>query len=52
VIFLDVVRAITLIEAIPFTTEEYRELDKRTFLGAIVKRGKPYRVNADELLSI
>ena len=32
----------TLIEAIPFTTEEYRELDRRTFLAGIVKRGKPY----------
>ncbi|HDZ23678.1 MAG TPA: nucleotidyltransferase domain-containing protein [Desulfobacteraceae bacterium] len=32
----------TLIEAIPFTTDEYRELDRRTFLSSIVKNGKPY----------
>jgi hypothetical protein len=38
----------TLIEAIPFTVEEYKNLDKRTFLGAIVKRGKPYSVEADD----
>jgi len=38
----------TLIEAIPFTTEEYKNLDKRTFLGAIVKRGKSYPVDADD----
>ncbi len=37
----------TLIEAIPFTTEEYRHLDKRTFLGAIVKRGKLYHLDPD-----
>ena len=41
----------TLIEAIPFTTEEYRELDKRTFLGAIVKRGKPYHLKSNGLHS-
>jgi predicted nucleotidyltransferase len=41
----------TLIEAIPFTTEEYRQLDKRTFLGAIVKRGKPYHLDSDGLVS-
>jgi predicted nucleotidyltransferase len=38
----------TLIEAIPFTTEEYNHLDKRTFLGTIVKRGRPYHVEADD----
>ena len=27
----------SLIEALPFTAEEYRELDKRTFLASIVK---------------
>lgn len=30
----------TLIEAVPFTAEEYRELDKRTFLASIVKNGR------------
>jgi uncharacterized protein len=38
----------TLIEAIPFTTEEYKNLDKRTFLGAIVKRGKPCHIDSDD----
>ena len=37
----------TLIEAIPFTTEEYRQLDRRTFLASIVKRGKPYHPDSD-----
>ena len=32
----------TLIEAIPFTVEEYRELDRRTFLARIVKTGRRY----------
>ncbi|MCF8143428.1 MAG: nucleotidyltransferase domain-containing protein [Deltaproteobacteria bacterium] len=41
----------TMIEAIPFTTEEYKNLDKRTFLGAIVRRGKPYHIDADDLVS-
>jgi len=39
----------TLIEAIPFTTDEYRQLDKRTFLAGIVKRGKPYHPDSDGL---
>ena len=39
----------TLIEAIPFTTEEYSQLDRRTFLGNIVKRGKPYHPDTDSL---
>ena len=39
----------TLIEAIPFTTEEYRQLDRRTFLGAIVRKGKPYHPDSDSL---
>ncbi len=30
----------SLIEALPFTAEEYRELDKRTFLASIVKNGR------------
>jgi len=30
----------TLIEAVPFTAKEYRELDKRTFLANIVKNGR------------
>ena len=33
----------TLIEALPFTTEEYSNLDKRTFLAHIVKTGLSYR---------
>jgi predicted nucleotidyltransferase len=32
----------TLIEALPFTTEEYKNLDKRTFLASIVKSGRRY----------
>ena len=34
----------TLIEALPFTTDEYNNLDKRTFLANIVKTGLPYRL--------
>jgi predicted nucleotidyltransferase len=30
----------TLIEALPFTEEEYRNLDKRSFLASIVKAGR------------
>lgn len=37
----------TLIEAIPFTTDEYRQLDRRTFLASIVKSGKPYAPDSD-----
>jgi len=37
-----------LIEAIPFTTEKCKNLDKRAFLGAIVKKGKPYHIEADD----
>lgn len=33
-----------LIEAIPFTTEEYINLDKRTFLARIIKTGRRYPV--------
>jgi len=32
----------SLIEALPFTAEEYRKLDKRTFLASIVKAGRRY----------
>ena len=32
----------SLIEALPFTAEEYRNLDKRTFLASIVKNGRRY----------
>jgi uncharacterized protein len=39
----------TLIEAIPFTTTEYRKLDRRTFLASIVKRGKPYHPDSNSL---
>jgi predicted nucleotidyltransferase len=34
----------TLIEALPFTVEEYRKMDKRTFLASIVKNGRRYPV--------
>ena len=30
----------SLIEALPFTEEEYRNLDKRSFLASIVKSGR------------
>ncbi len=36
----------SLIEALPFTEEEYRNLDKRSFLASIVKSGR----NSYELL--
>jgi predicted nucleotidyltransferase len=36
-----------LIEAIPFTAEEYRQLDRRTFLASIVREGKSYRPDSD-----
>jgi predicted nucleotidyltransferase len=32
----------SLIEALPFTPEEYRNLDNRTFLATIVKTGRRY----------
>ncbi|MBW1744490.1 MAG: nucleotidyltransferase domain-containing protein [Deltaproteobacteria bacterium] len=32
----------SLIEAVPFTVEEYRKLDNRTFLASILKTGKRY----------
>ncbi len=35
----------SLIEALPFTAEEYRSLDKRTFLASIVKNGRRYSVD-------
>lgn len=35
----------TMIEAIPFTEEEYRNPDKRTFLASILKTGKSYRID-------
>jgi len=38
----------TLIEAIPFTAEEYRELDRRTFLASIVKTGLRYRFDTSK----
>lgn len=41
----------TLIEAIPFTNEEYRQLDKRTFLATILKNGKTYPPDSDGLHS-
>jgi len=34
----------SLIEALPFTVEEYRNLDKRTFLARVVKTGRRYPV--------
>jgi predicted RNase H-like HicB family nuclease/predicted nucleotidyltransferase len=36
----------SLIEALPFTEEEYRNLDKRSFLASIVKSGR----NSSELI--
>ncbi len=38
----------TLIEALPFTGEEYRNLDKRTFLASIVKIGRRYPLEKTE----
>ena len=38
----------TLIEAIPFTMEEYMKLDKRTFLASIVKNGKTYQADSSD----
>ena len=35
----------SLIEALPFTGEEYKKLDKRTVLASIVKTGRKYRVD-------
>lgn len=32
----------TMIEALPFTEEEYKNLDKRSFLASIVKNGRNY----------
>ena len=32
----------SLIEALPFTEKEYRDLDKRSFLASIVKTGRNY----------
>jgi len=32
----------SLIEALPFTEKEYKNLDKRTFLAGIVKTGRNY----------
>lgn len=37
----------TLIEAIPFTTEEYNELDARTFLAGVIRTGKTYLSDSD-----
>jgi len=38
----------TLIEAIPFSAKEYRELDKRTFLASIVKTGRRYLLDKNK----
>jgi len=38
----------TLIEAIPFSAKEYRELDKRTFLASIVKTGRRYLLDENK----
>ncbi|MBW2195491.1 MAG: nucleotidyltransferase domain-containing protein [Deltaproteobacteria bacterium] len=32
----------SLVEALPFTAEEYRKLDNRTFLASILKTGQRY----------
>ncbi len=34
----------SIIEALPFTSEEYKKPDKRTFLASIVKNGRRYSV--------
>ena len=36
----------SLIEALPFTEEEYKNLDKRSFLASIIRSGR----NSSELL--
>jgi len=36
----------SLIEALPFTCEEYKKLDKRTFLASIVKIGHKYHLKS------
>jgi len=38
----------TLIEAIPFSAKEYRELDQRTFLASIVKTGRGYLLDEEK----
>jgi len=35
----------SLIEALPFTVEEYRKLDKRTLIASIVNTGRKYQVD-------
>jgi len=39
----------SLIEALPFTEEEYRNLDKRSFLASIVKTGRNYSELLEQL---
>ena len=34
----------SLIEAVPFTKDEFENLDKRTFLAQILKTGKPIQI--------
>jgi|LGVE01.1.fsa_nt_gb predicted nucleotidyltransferase len=36
----------SLIEALPFSSEEYRKLDNRTFLAGIVKHGQKFPINS------
>ena len=38
----------SLVEALPFTLEEYKNLDKRTFLASIVKSGLRYPIDRHE----
>ncbi len=38
----------SLIEALPFTAEEYRKLDNRTFLASIVKTGRRYLLDENK----
>jgi predicted nucleotidyltransferase len=35
----------SLVEALPFTVEEYKNLDKRTFLASIVKSGRRFPID-------
>ncbi len=41
----------SLIEALPFTEEEYINLDKRSFLASIIKRGRKLRDNGVRIMA-
>ena len=42
----------SLIEALPFTIEEYKNIDKRTFLANVLKTGRRYPVNHIETIEV